>query len=127
MTQYLNTDLVIVGENLKLLDQAFREAGLSPLGIIPDEPGVFNMGYETGHQYNDPQPNIEAFLSVLERLDGVALQIWNACEHREFDIGYECSSSQRKIKHSLSPELLRRVMALNAALKITVYGDLDRK
>jgi hypothetical protein len=127
MTQYINTDLVISGENLQALDKAFKALGLVALGTIPDGPDVFNMGYETEHQHHDPEPNIEVFLSVLVGLDEAALRVWNACERREFDIGYKCGSTPIIINHTLSPELLRRVTAVNAALRITVYADLDRK
>jgi hypothetical protein len=121
MLQYLNTDLDLTGENLQILDKAFQNAGLVALGTIPPEIVFTAMGYETEHQYQEPEPNIEAFLTIIEALKGELLEIWNDCQKREFNIGYSCGIEPRKLKHGLSPALLKRIAEVNASILITLY------
>src|SRR5689334_720055 len=121
MIEYLNTDLVVAADmSIDILDKAFKDAGLHALGIFP--PGIRGMGYETEEQYDAPEHNIMAFLSIIESLDKTALKIWNMCERREFDIGYRGDTKPRSFIQTLSPELLKRIAAVNAGLKITLYA-----
>ena len=120
MIEYLNTDLAVAADlSIDLLDKAFKDAGLHALGIF--QSGWRGMGYETEEQYDAPEPNIAAFLNVIESLDETARGVWYACIRREFDIGYRCDTKPRSFIQSLSPELLKRIAAVNAGIKITLY------
>ena len=120
-THYINTDLKLSAPTeLAPMTTALEARGYFTL-YDREVDSHWESCCETGEQYDDPEPNIAAMLSVIEALDGPAKEVWQTCSIREFDIGYEGGYEPFSLKQGLSNEVLRRVVESGASLMITVY------
>ncbi|MCS6938264.1 MAG: hypothetical protein NZM94_03280 [Roseiflexus sp.] len=119
---YLNTDLKLTStDDLTTLASALESGGVSPLYITQGKDGVWFANFETDEQYHEPEPNIAAMLAVIEALEPSLQLVWQSCLQREFDIGYECGTRPWGFKQGLSAEVLWRIAAVGASLRITLY------
>ena len=120
--RYLNTDLDLTSAgDLTALAAAFEAQGMLPLHVARGGDGLWRATFETGEQHEEPEPNIAAMLAVVESLAEPLLAAWAGCTRREFDIGYDCGSTPWAFHQGLSGELLGRVAAAGASLRITLY------
>ena len=122
---YLNTDLDLTSaQDLRALVAAFEAGGVFPLyGTRPDEDDQWDVRLETDEQYTTPEDNIAAMLSVVEGFDKPIRAIWTSCTKREFNIGYDCGAEPWAFNQGLSAELVRRMGAAGASLRLTMYPD----
>lgn len=123
---YLNTDLVLIGpDDLTELAQALEAGGVPPLYDPQSSDGKWYANFETEEQHSEPDSNISQMLSVIESLAQPLLDVWRHCTLREFNIGYDCGAEPWAFNHGLSTELLQRLGAVGASLRITLYPDRD--
>lgn len=121
-THYLNTDLDLVAEHdLAALAAALSSRGVFPLHVDQRDDRMWYSTLETEEQFTEPEPNIVAFLSVIESFDGQTRELWSACTSREFNIGYDCGDEPWAFNHQLTPATLARMAALGISLRITLY------
>jgi hypothetical protein len=119
---FLNVDLEIESKH----DLAVLEAELGKNECVlfggPASPGCFLLCLEILPEYSNPDDNICALCSLLERLPAKARRAWRSAHKREFDVGYEAVPS-RKIasKFSLRADTLKRISNLGATLGVTFY------
>ena len=64
-------------------------------------------------------------IAAVEALPDELRSSWDRCSLRELDIGYDCGTHPWGFTQSLPPELLRRVAALDASLRITIYPERE--
>jgi hypothetical protein len=120
--RYLNTDLDLTSAgDLTALAAAFEARGMLPLHVTRGEDGLWYATFETGEQHEEPEPNIAALIAVVESLAEPQRAVWAGCARREFNIGYDCGGAPRAFDQGLSSELLGRVAAAGASLRITLY------
>ena len=123
---YLNTDLDLVSANdLTALGAAFKAAGVRPLHVTPVDDKGWYACFETDEQHTEPEPNIAAMLAVVESLSPPLRSAWAGCSKREFNIGYDCGLEPWSFNQGLSAELLGRMAAAGACLRVTLYPDRD--
>lgn len=123
---YLNTDLDLTSaDDLTALAAAFEAAGVFPLRVTRGEDGLWYACFETDEQHTEPEPNIAAMLAVVESLAPPLRPIWAGCSRREFNIGYDCGLEPWAFNQGLSAELLGRMAAAGASLRITLYPDRE--
>ena len=121
---YLNTDLDLrSGVDLTELIGAFETAGVFSLYGATGEEGDWHASFETQKQHTEPESNIAEMLNVVESLSSPLRAVWDRCELREFNIGYDCGDEPWAFNQGLSPALLGRMSAAGAALRITIYPD----
>ena len=121
-THYLNTDLDLVSaHSLEALAAAFDSKGAFPLHVDQRDDGRWYSTLETEEQFSEPEPNIAAFLAVIEAFDDRAREVWWACDCREFNIGYNCGDEPWAFNHGLTAAILARISALGISLRITLY------
>ncbi|MEP6669253.1 MAG: hypothetical protein ABJF10_08880 [Chthoniobacter sp.] len=121
-TQYLNTDLdLVAGQSLEALAAVFEARGVFPLHVDQREDGKWYSTLETYEQFTEPEPNIAAFLAVIEALDSRSRELWSACLSRELNIGYECGDEPRGFNHELTVATLGRMATLGISLRVTLY------
>lgn len=119
---YRNTDLDLVAAvNLSSLAQVFESQGMLLLHIMQNEAGQWSATFETDQQYDDPEANIAAMLSIIESLDEAEQKIWKNLVFCEFHLGYDCGGEPQNFNQGLSNELLHRVALIGASLRITLY------
>jgi hypothetical protein len=123
---YLNTDLDLTsGDDLTELANAFRVGGAYPLHVTKGDDGAWYATFETNVQYVEPETSIAEMLAVVESLPIELRSLWEACERREFNIGYDCGAEPWAFNQGLSAPLLARMAAARASLRVTLYPDRD--
>jgi hypothetical protein len=125
---YLNTDLdVISSADLTLLVSAFKAGGVHPLyDVALDDDGQGYVTFETSEKHTEPEPNIAAMLAVIESLSADLQAVWEGCSRREFNIGFDCGLEPWAFNQGLSAELLGRMAAAGASLRVTLYPDREQ-
>lgn len=70
-----------------------------------------------------PTPDRAAkhFLEAIESLDKESRKAWDRCLTREFDLGFECGGTDFSSQTLIKNDHLKRIAALGAAIKITIY------
>ncbi len=119
---YLNTDLDLISAgDLTALAVALEAGGVPPLHITRGEDGLWHASCETAEQFGEPEGNIAAILVVVESLGEGPRAGWSACTRREFNVGFDCGDKPWAYTQWLSNELLGRMAAVGASLRITLY------
>lgn len=103
------------------LARVFESRGIFALHVTLVEDGIWEARFETDKEHDQPEPNIAAMLSVIESLAESERAIWSGCAKREFNIGYDCGTAPFEFNQSLSTQLLGRIAAVNASLRVTLY------
>jgi hypothetical protein len=125
--RYLNTDLDLKsGDNLTALAAAFKTQGIFLLHVTRDEDGLWYATFETDEDFDQPDPNITVMIAVVESLVEPIQSLWSSCILREFNIGYDCGSEPWAFNQGLSSEILGRMAAVGASLRITLYSKHER-
>lgn len=121
---YLNTDLELESDTdhmvlvRELLERAFFDLYA---GEIEDG---WRATLEIGAYTRKPERAIRKMLDVISSISDESRSVWEACRTREFDIGYECGEAPKGwscFRQPLSPDLLARIAAVGAGLRITIY------
>lgn len=123
---YLNTDLDLTSaEDLTALAAGFEAAAMPPLHVAQGTDGLWLATFETDTQFTEPEPNIAAMLAIVEALAPPLRSVWNGCTRREFNLGYDCGTEPWAFNQGLSAELLGRMAAVGASLRVTLYPDRE--
>lgn len=119
---YLNTDLDLSSsDELSELAGVFESRGLFALHVTLGKDGIWQARFETVKQHDQPEPNIMEMVSVIESLADPERATWSGCSKREFNIGYDCGTTPHGFHQGLSTQLLGRIAAVNASLRVTLY------
>ena len=125
---YLNSDLDLTsGDDLTALAAAFETEGIFPLHVTLREDRLWYATFETDVQHAQPDSNIAAMLTVIEALPEPLQTAWAGCTLREFNIGYDCGCKPWAFNQRLSSQLLGRIAAAGASLRITLYPPASEK
>jgi hypothetical protein len=121
---YLNTDLDLTSaDDLTALAAAFERGGVPPLHVTHGADALWYATFETSAQFAEPEPNIRAILAVVESLARPLRSMWDGCTRREFNIGYDCGDEPWAFTQGLPADLLGRMAAAGASLRVTLYPD----
>jgi len=120
---YLNTDLDLTSpSDLTELAMAFAARGVRALhDVTCNDDGFWHAMFETDEQHDGPESNIAAVLTVVESLAEPLRSVWSGCTLREFNVGYDCGDTPWAFNQGLSSQLLERMGAARASLRITLY------
>ncbi|MDP5008618.1 MAG: hypothetical protein NWQ13_06460 [Glaciimonas sp.] len=127
-TRYINTDLCLCSTiDLTPLADAITTENLLCLGVHRSDDGFYNVAFEafnTSGNYATPEESINALLDAIDTLPASLKSIWQTCEQRTLDIGYNSGTSPNEISNTISTHNLGRMHALRIDMKITVYRAL---
>lgn len=122
--RYLNTDLDLRSEeDLTPLATLFTSCGLWQNHLIQEEDGNWFAIFEAGCCGAEPEQTITMLLDVIEALAPEYKAIWSRCTVKEFNLGYQCGTEPRPFTQGVSSEVVARMAAVNASLRITLYSD----
>lgn len=123
MLQYLNTDLVLCSDqnHTELID-FLASKGFIVLWSDLSEDGFWWSNLEIDDTLHNPETTIMMMLSILDHLPEPQRLIWDGLLQRTLDIGYESGTEPRSMTHDLSVGTLKRIAALDTAIKITLYA-----
>ncbi|MGC3972526.1 MAG: hypothetical protein QM775_35820 [Pirellulales bacterium] len=125
--EYLNTDLMLTSPvDLRRLLEEFQVSGVYAMHDenLSDD-GLWYASFETETQCHAPEDSIGKMLDAVETLTPVGRQLWDGCSRREFDIGFDCGAEPWAFNQGLSSQLLQRIAAAGASLRITLYPNRD--
>ena len=119
---YLNTDLELISpQDLTPLIAAFEAGGIRAIGgVTAGGDGLWYANLETLSEEH-PEINICTMLDAIESLDQSTRAIWDACNKRNFNIGYECGEEPWGFNQGVSQATIARIAAAGASLSITLY------
>lgn len=124
--EYLNTDLKLISaDNLSGLAEAFKAAGVPPMYVTHEADGLWYAFFETHEPFEELGPNIAAMVEVVESWTGPLRSVWDGCTLREFNVGYDCGAKPWAFNQGVPAELLGRMAAVGASLRITLYPDRE--
>ena len=124
--RYRNTDLDLASrDDLTPLAQAFEVGGAAPLHVTQGDDGLWYATFERDDHQDEPESDVVGMLAVVESLPEPLRALWERCEQRVFDVGYDCGDEPWGFNQTLSPALLGRMAAAGASLRITIYPDRD--
>jgi hypothetical protein len=124
--RYLNTDLDLTSpDDLTALAAVFESRGVSSLHVTRGQDGLWYATFETDEQYTEPEPNIKEMVAVVESLGEPHRSVWFGCTRREFNMGYDCGADPGAFNQGLSCELLGRMAAVGASLRLTLYPNRE--
>src|SRR5687768_16707753 len=121
--RYLNTDLDLKSPvDVRPLTRALTRFGM---WVLHEDKraarGSWFACLAMEAQFRNPNSNISAILSAIEKLPPKARMIWSGCTLREFNIGYDCGEKPWAFNQALSNRTLSRLAAVGATLRITLY------
>ncbi|MCH8045367.1 MAG: hypothetical protein IID44_16780 [Planctomycetes bacterium] len=120
--QYLNTDLDLIASfPLDDLAAALEALGVFPLHATLGDDGLWWSTHESENDPTEPESNIAEILTAIEALPTAAMKMWNECEKREFNVGYDCGDEPWAFNQGLSNETLRRMAQCGLTLRWTLY------
>ena len=120
---YLNSDLDLVA-SVPLADLAaeLESRGVFPLHVEQFDDGLWHSTLERDDcDHTEPDANIAEILTAIEALPPAAMETWNACTKREFNVGYDCGDEPWAFNQGLSNETLRRMAECGATFRLTLY------
>jgi hypothetical protein len=121
-THYINTDLDLSStEALSDIATVLQAQGLSCLYMNCENTGLWQASFESEEQRAEPEASIAQMISIVESLPLPLQTIWSNCRSRIFDIGYNCGDYPWAFNQTLSNQLLTRISAANAAVRVTLY------
>jgi hypothetical protein len=125
---YLNTDLDLTSAtDLTALATVFESRGVFPLDVTHGDDGPWHAIFEVEGQPTEPEQDIAVMVAVVESLDEPHFSVWRSCTQREFNIGYDCGAAPWAFNQGLSCELLGRMAAVGASLRLTLYPDREQR
>jgi len=68
----------------------------------------------------DPDRLIREFVTLIRRLPRDNRRMWDAAEHREFNLGIQAAPENFELR--LAPDAVRAAADVNASIGVTVYG-----
>lgn len=120
-THFLNVDLDIVcDESLAGLTQAFRSRNVRAINERI-EAGHWLVGYEASLVDGSVESCTHFLLDAIAKLPAPMQALWGRCSKRDFNIGFECGAQPWGFESNLSVDTLRRIVAVDASVTITLY------
>lgn len=75
--------------------------------------------------YGEVEETLKAFCSIIENLSSDSRRIWNNCEEKIFDIGFESGNTENSFNAKIEIETIKRIAEIGANIVITIYPVLD--
>ncbi|MCR4318586.1 MAG: hypothetical protein NUW37_19765 [Planctomycetes bacterium] len=122
MQGYLNTDLELSATfDLASLAGEFEKLGIHVLHAYESPEGIHNAIFEAAEEFDDPSATIDAILRAIESLSDEGKDAWRFCSERCIDVGYDCAEVERMSETEFPGEILSRISAAGASLRVTLY------
>ena len=85
------------------------------------ENGIDFVSFRLRESYETPEAVIAELCSLVEKLPSHARSIWDGCEVRRFDIGFESGNTNLAICTEIKHGTINRVSGIGGSLAITIY------
>ena len=68
---------------------------------------------------------INEFCTLIENLSVESKEIWNRCNRKEFDLGFQCGNTPKTFRTKIQAETINRCAELGASIMITAYPHFN--
>ncbi len=120
---YINIDLDLsAGHSLDKLDQYLISQELMQISYFEAD-STWKAWYEINECKESPEETMQVFWQSLKNMPTEIKLIWESCNKRAFNIGFDCGKEPWAYNQTLSTETLSRVVELNAEVIITIYPE----
>jgi hypothetical protein len=118
--KYLNTDLEIRSKEdiSQLIKQFDRDVLVLYYEQSRDE---YFASLEINHEVSDANTTAEYFCNLVDRLSPDFRIIWNKCDCKTLDIGYESGNCSNYYRSELTSQTVQRIAELGMSIVITIY------
>ena len=120
--QFINVDLEFICETPLDLIRDEVKPQLYDLYTGPLNDEGFKLVLEAETKTVSPDQTINFMCDALETLSIEAKEKVNSCSSIVFDIGYDSGFEPFHITHELKTSTLKRIVALEAKVKVTIYS-----
>lgn len=122
--KFLNVDLELksqqdisliineLGDNVLILHQENKQ-------------DYYSVRLELAQDAKNPDITINCFCDLIKNLSEDTRKVWNNCEVKVFDIGYESGIKPNYFISKIQPDTIQRVANLGASINITIYPIYD--
>jgi hypothetical protein len=125
---FLNTDLDLGARfDIRPLVTRLERLGLIVLGEPVVRGGVWTAILESGLARPKLETSTHKLLCAVESLEGADKKAWSDCFRRDFNFGYECGTPEFWSEVKLGTDLLRRIVAVDGAIKFTTYSASEER
>lgn len=123
--RYLNLDLLI--KSRQDITPLIVDFGADVTALANEKCGDFYFCYfEIAGSHAGLNEDIGYFCSLVEGLEMENKKLWDSSFHRIFDIGYEAGSSGNSYSSDLKPDVIKRISAVGASIRITIYPYAEK-
>ncbi len=126
--EFINADLEITSqENLEPITIAFSQYGdrlfSMHCGEITSRSYLasFEIHLDQNKDNHTAEEQIHAFCDSIEKLQGVADDLWKRATKRVIDLGYQADNNCQAFNDNLSTSALHRLESLGIDLALTIY------
>ncbi len=125
--RFLNLDIVIHSqEDLTLLNNELKDRVLIlHNGLIEGENGEYYLlSFEADLDTDIPNASESLTLNlckIINNLSPRSGQIWNQCDRKVFDYGYESGLQPSSFSNELSSKAIAQIASLEASIATTIY------
>lgn len=120
--KFLNVDLVIDSyENLQpLVNELAGNVSVMFNGEWENNLNRLSLAIKYSYEKTADEIVLE-FCYLIEKFSSESNLIWNRCQKREFDVGFESGSSLTSYETEIQAETIQRVAKLGGSILITIY------
>jgi len=116
--EFLNIDLYIVSKvDISSIVSEFGDNVSVQYNDFID--GFYHASFETG--CTEENEIIRKYVSLINNLSPKAKEIWNKCEKREFDFGYESGEMPNNFHSKISAVSVSSIANVGGSFVITIY------
>ena len=124
--RFLNVDLEV--QSHKDLGPIAADFGEDVLTLYCGDAHTHKLAlFETAVSYGDPDTTISHFCTMIEGMSADVRSLWTDSFSKVFDIGYESGLSSQKYSSELRPDIVARVAAIGASIRVTIYPPMPEK
>ncbi len=124
-THYITVDLEIKSKDdlSPLVDSFGEDVILIYNGKWEDH---YLAAFESIGNY-DVNGNINYFLHLIDKLEGIAKELWSMSSYKIFDIGFQCGCSPFSYQLMIDPSTTESLAQHGATVGITIYSKGNGK
>ena len=123
---FRNVDLILTSREQIHGLVSELESKVTSLGPIQENQGEYEVVLEVLVELNNcggPDALLLAFCDAIEGLSKKSRSLWDRCERRVFDIGYDSGIEPWHYVSNIGEDTILRIAKLRGAIAITIYGE----
>ncbi|MGI8668415.1 MAG: hypothetical protein ACR2J3_01055 [Aridibacter sp.] len=101
--------------------------------VFPYYSVTFEIGsYDVSKSFDDENEliggvdvHLVEFCRIVENLSKKTRKIWDKCESKDFDVGFQSGNTSKSFRTLIQAETIKRCAELGASISLTVYPQIN--